>query len=157
MRWKISVAVVLAVVAGAWLWLPELPDTGPRKDESLPASVDTAARNPAADSTAPSPMDAVDSEAELRRAQMAAAYAELEEKRRELRRRLDGLKSRIWGEHFPPEQAESIGQALMGGYAQLKNPPLQGAFGSVAEVERETAKLDAMISRLAEIEKGIPR
>lgn len=88
-------------------------------------------------------------------AAMRAAYAELEQARDTVRRQLGRLKSRTWKLRVSPEQARAITEQMQQGYAILKNPPMLGAFSSVAEIRQELGKVTRAADKLSALETTV--
>jgi hypothetical protein len=94
--------------------------------------------------------------ADPRREAMRAAYAELENERRDLSRQIGSLQVRLWGLELPAEQAREIQQDMMTAQHLVKDPPMLGAFRDLAGIERERERVRASIARLRQIEDGLP-
>ena len=92
------------------------------------------------------------SEDKKRIAAMRAAYTELERARASVRRQLGILKSKLWKLQVPPDQARAITEQMQQGYAILKNPPMLGAFYSVADIRKELARVNAIAAKLSALE-----
>lgn len=88
----------------------------------------------------------------LQREAMAAAYAELEAARKELKSRLGAIKAMLWGVRMPVAQSRSVSHSLMQAHALLNNAPMLGAFSNANEIERERNRVESALARLAEIE-----
>ena len=92
------------------------------------------------------------SEDEKRIARMRAEYAELELARDAMRRQLGKLKARVWKLQVPPGQARVIREQMQQGYAALKNPPMLGAFSSVADISKDLARTKEISNKLKTLE-----
>lgn len=150
--WVIPILALLLGAAAAYVFLaiasqpePGAPRTGARSDgETIIADVPV--------SPAGSPVQPVADPAEdARREAMRAAYAALEQERRELADRLGLLKAQLWQVKLRPDQSETLTRVLMQGHALLKDPPLLGAFAGAVEIERERARLRAVQSGLDDL------
>lgn len=143
-KFLVSLAVALTLTAGilVYLW-PRAP--APRVSAPVPALTE-------APGTAPGQEEAV---AEARRAEIAAAYAELQAARKSLQQELGNLKGRVWGLELPGATAKKIGDDMMAAQFLLKEPPLLGAFSDVAGVRAEQARVDAARTRLGEISREL--
>ena len=92
------------------------------------------------------------SEHKKRIAAMRTAYAELEQARATVRRRLGILNSKLWKLQVPPDQARAITEQMQQGHALLKNPPLLGAFHGVDDIRRELARVNSIAAKLSALE-----
>lgn len=109
-----------------------------------------------------SPSVAVDLPSELSRADdeetirlKTAAYEELEEGRKKLKRRLSRLKHDMWGLKFAPDQAKKMSSIMLEGHKLIKNPEMLGAFFTVKQIEDEIAKISFAGKSLNEIDRMI--
>ena len=116
----------------------------------VPSGSGSPARSDLPPAAAPAPEPGTD-EADARRAEMEQAYAELEDSRRQLQQRLDGLKARLWKQELPAADARKVQEGMLRGYSLLKNPLLLGAFSDPAEIERERARVEQVRAQLEEV------
>ena len=91
---------------------------------------------------------AAQSEVDRRREEMLKVYSGLEQDRHDLDVRLGDVNTRLWDLKLPAEQAAAVTRALIQASALLKDPPLLGAIGAVAEIEQERARVRAAMAGL---------
>jgi hypothetical protein len=146
MKTRLSLGFLI-VAAGVVLYLALVPrsaehDAVPEVPAPAPAPADGAADAPAGP--------------DARFNALRAAYAELENDRRDLSRQIGSLQVRLWGRELPAEKAHEIQQDMMTAQHLVKDPPMLGAFRDVAGIERERQRVRASITRLREIEEQLP-
>lgn len=148
----IFAAIALAAVLGYRFSRPSVPAY---VASAVPAVADE--RLPGAPATQPHSRVAtpVQSEEDVRREAMVAAYAGLEQDRGDLNSRLGMLNAELWELKLPAEQAAAVTHAMMDAHALLKDPPLLGAFGAPAEIEQERIRVRAAMVGLDEIAHAI--
>ena len=88
-------------------------------------------------------------------AAMRAEYARLEQARATVRLQLGRLKARTWKLQVSPDQARTIHDQMLQGYAILKNPPMLGAFSSAGEIRKELAKVTRIADKLDALETTV--
>lgn len=143
-RYIIIPALILVVPGAVYLYLnsndreqrhvaPARAGTPPARQESMP--------DPSAE--------------QQRRAAMRAEYDKLEQARDALRQQLGKVRTRLWGVRVPPARAREIQEQMFRGHSLLKNPPLLGAFSSVAEIAGEIRKVDEVRTGLEGLEAEI--
>lgn len=87
-----------------------------------------------------------------RREKMINAYSDLAQARRALKSRVNMLKSLSWGINLPSAQAKQISHTMREVFVYLKNPPMLGAYFELAEITRESRKIDSMVADLEKAE-----
>ncbi|MFT5133919.1 MAG: hypothetical protein ACI9SC_002392 [Gammaproteobacteria bacterium] len=90
---------------------------------------------------------------EFRKVQMTAEYEKLVQGRNKLKSRANFLKSKIWGQKLPSEQAMLINKRMLQAYDYLKNPPNLGAYFELGEIKNEFKKVELMQQGFEEIER----
>lgn len=152
MKRKLSIGLAVIILAALLYFLlfpaplseQQSLDTSPVETAKQPVLSDTVT----ADNTVVKETD----DSEARRQRMEEAYQRLEQARKDLRRRLDRLKSRLWNLELPAAQARQVSEDMRRGYLMLKNPLLLGAFYDDQGIEREIKKIGAINKNLVEIE-----
>ena len=145
MKRRIALTVGILLLLGAVasvMWLRGAVVPPPELIESDPIS-----------NSAPVTLDdpAVVGADDVRRARLAAAFAELQASRKALQQHLGDLKSILWGRELPAEQARRISRDMMSAQYLLKDPALLGAFSDADEVSAEKDRVDAARIQLQEI------
>ena len=84
--------------------------------------------------------------------EMKTKFATLAQGRRELKSQANFLKSKIWGQKLPSEQAMTINKSMRHVYSYLHNPPLLGAYFETDEIKNEIKKVERMQEDLKQIE-----
>lgn len=140
-----KVVLILGIIVGVWVLYTTLSNKASeqknvQQQELTNSSVEEVAEIEEV-------LDEVDP-IELKREQMAAAFAELKEARKLVKMRLSRLSSRLRRAKFSPEQAKQISKDMRRGNYLLKNPKLLGAFSSVAEINKERKQLSDVDSKL---------
>ena len=90
---------------------------------------------------------------EFRKAEMTVGYEKLVQGRNKLKSQANFLKSKIWGQKLPSEQAMLINKRMLKVYDYLKNPPNLGAYFELGEIKNEFKKVELMQQQLQEIER----
>ena len=149
---KSRVIIVLATLTSALVLVMVLM---PGQEKELPGPPQAELSSVPENQQAPPQLEAPVA-AELaqlqRREKMQQAYASLEQDRRRLHSTANMLKSLSWGLELPSEQARQVNNAMRQSYAYLKNPAKLGAYYEVADIERESRKIEAMLAELKDAE-----
>ncbi|MEM7027288.1 MAG: hypothetical protein AAF410_03560 [Pseudomonadota bacterium] len=83
---------------------------------------------------------------------MRAAYEELENQRKDLKRQLAKVQHLMWDMKFPQEKASEINDMMLNAHKFEKTPRLLGAFHNVKEIKNEIESVNFAITSLNELE-----
>ena len=86
---------------------------------------------------------------------LRAAYAELQEKRRLLQRRLQKLRHQLAGRQLPVERAQAIRERMTAAFSLLHNPLQLGGFRDQQQLRGELRRVDYNDARLQEVEQWL--
>jgi len=140
--------ITLVLIAAGTGYLLLSPDRTLERDQAVQVGAKSQEEAPTAEQALEQELSAD----RKRRARMRAEYTELELARDGIRRQLGKLRSRLWKLQVPPDQARAITEQMQRGYAALKNPPMLGAFSSVGEISKETARIKDIGNKLTALE-----